>query len=98
MPTGRSLPSGESRLNTAGDNSRSSARRRAAVLRKSGLAKFDNLPGEAAVRARGIRVARVRRYRAAHQWCLAETHGLLDHVFEDVVIAKVAQLREHVAS
>ena len=53
----RAEPSGERRLMMAGESSRSSERRRAAVPRKSGLAKFDHLPCQPAVCARGIRVA-----------------------------------------
>src|SRR6188508_2045920 len=98
MPGGLLLPSGERRLRTAGESSRSSASRRAAVPRKSGLAKLDHLPREPTVSTRRIRVACVRRYRSADQRRLAESYCLLDHVLEDVVIAHVAQLLEHVAS
>ena len=46
--------SGDSRLTIAGGSSRSSDSRRAAAARKSGLAKFDHLPGELAIGARGL--------------------------------------------
>src|SRR4051794_24759753 len=97
-PVGVSPSSGEMRLRIAGDSSRSSARRRAAVPRKSGLGKFDYLPCQPAVRARCFSVARVRRHRPADERCLAEADRLPNHAVENVLIAQVAHLLEHVAA
>src|SRR5215213_1859263 len=98
IPGGLALPSGEMRLRMAGESSRSSASRRAAVPRKSGLAKLDHLPREPTVGTRRIRVAGVRRHRSADQRRFAQSYRLLDHVLEDVAIAHVPQFLEHVAS
>src|SRR5687768_4234781 len=97
-PAGRSLASGEISDRMAGERSRSSASRRAAVPRKSGLAKLDYLPRETAIGPRRFRVSGVRRDGSADERCLAESNGLLDHVFEDVMVTHVAQLLEHVAA
>ena len=53
-PVERWVVSGDSRLTIAGGSSRSSESRRAAAARKSGLAKFDHLPGELAIGAGGL--------------------------------------------
>ena len=89
--------SGDSRLTMAGDSSRSSDSRRAAVARKSGLAKVDHLPGELAVGPRGVGGPGVRRDRSADERRLAELHGIADDGVEDVMVADDTQLVEHVA-
>src|SRR5437899_8128887 len=81
----------------AGESSRSSDSRRAATARKSGLAKFDHLPGELAVRASGFRGTGVGRDRPAGQRRFAELHRVADDAREDVVVADHAQLVQHVA-
>src|ERR1035437_4286800 len=94
-PRLRIAPSGERRLMTAGPSSRSSDRRRAAVARKSVLAKFDPLPcqltiGPSRVGARGI-----RRNRPAGERRFTELHRVPDDRVEDVMVAQFAQLVEH---
>src|SRR5688572_11497327 len=97
-PTLRVGESFDSRLTMAGESSRSSDRRRAAVARKSGRAKFHHLPCEVAVCSRGVAASGVGRDRASDQRRLAELYGISDDAGEDVVIADDAQLVEHVAS
>src|SRR5687768_2865574 len=97
-PTLRVGESFDSRLTMAGESSRSSDRRRAAVARKSGRAKFDHLPREVAVGSRGVAASGVRRDRASDQRRLAELHGIPDDAGEDVVIADDPELVEHVSS
>src|SRR4051794_35429106 len=96
IPAGVSPSAGEMRLRMAGERSRSSASLRAAVPRKSGLAKFDHLPCQAAVCTGCLCIACVRSNGPADEWSLAESHGLADHVLEDVMVAQVAHLLEHV--
>src|SRR6478609_2809568 len=96
-PTLRPASSGLSRLMIAGESSLSSDRRRAAAARKSGLAKFDHLPGKVAVGAGGFRRPGVRGDRTACKRRLAELHRVADDAAEHVVVTDDAQLVEHVA-
>src|SRR3954467_8067664 len=98
IPAGVSPCSGEMRLRMAGDRSRSSASLRAAVPRKSGLAKFDHLPCQPTVCAGRLGVACVGSYGSANERCLAEANRLPNHVLEDVVVPQIAHLLEHVAT
>src|SRR3954451_2789206 len=98
IPAGVSPSWGDIRLRIAGDSSRSSASLRAAVPRKSGLAKFDHLTCQPAVCARCLGIARVRSHRPTDEWCLAEPDGLTNHVLEDVMVSEVTHLLKHVAS
>src|ERR1035437_7189128 len=91
-------PSAERRLTMDGESSRSSERRRAAFARKSGLAKFDDLLRELAECPGGLGAAGVSGDRATGERCLAELHGVPDDRVEDVVLAELAQLVEHLAA
>src|SRR3954470_17446602 len=82
----------------AGERSRSSASRLAAVPRKSGLAKLDHLPCQPTISAGRFGIARIRRHRATDERSLAQSDGLADHVVKDVVVAEIAHLLEHVAA
>src|SRR5438034_5090763 len=77
--------------------SRSSASRRAAVARKSGLAKVDHLLCQLAERAGRVRARRVRRYGATGERGFTELDGLLHDRAEDVVVAEIVELFEHLA-
>src|SRR3989304_6331573 len=77
--------------------SRSSASLRAAVARKSGLAKVDHLLCQLAEGPCRIRVPRVRRDRTAGERRLTEPDGLLHDRAEDVVVSQVVELLEHLA-
>src|SRR5688572_29055584 len=95
-PTLRVGESFDRRLTMAGESSRSSERRRAAVARKSGRAKVHHLSRELAVRSRCVTVSGVVRDRAPDQRCFAELHGVADDAAEDMVVADDAELVEHV--
>src|ERR1035437_7043325 len=90
-------PSAERRLTMDGESSRSSERRRAAYARKSGLAKFDDLLRELSECPGSLGAARVGGNRATGQRRFAELHGVPDDRVEDVMLAELSQLVEHLA-
>src|SRR5665811_2499401 len=89
--------SAERRLTMDGESSRSSERRRAAYARKSGLAKFDDLLRELSECPGGLGAARVGGDRSTGQGGLAQLHGVPDDRVEDVMLAELSQLVEHLA-
>src|ERR1035437_1110392 len=90
-------PSAERRLTMDGESSRSSERRRAAYARKSGLAKFDDLLRELSECPGRLGAARVGGDRSTGQGGLAQLHGVPDDRVEDVMLAELSQLVEHLA-
>src|ERR1035437_3759866 len=90
--------SAERRLTMDGASSRSSERRRAAYARKSGLAKFDDLLRELSECPGGLGAARVLGDRATGERRLAQLHGVPDDCVEDVMLAQLSQLVEHLAT
>src|ERR1019366_552352 len=94
-PRLRVEPSDESRLITAGLSSRSSDRRRAAVARKSVLAKFNDLPCQLPIGSSRIGACGIRRHRPAGERRFAQLHGIPDDRIKDVMVAELAQLVEH---
>src|SRR5512140_1413537 len=91
-------PSAERRLTMDGESSRSSERRRAAYARKSGLAKFDDLLRQLSECPGRLGAARICGDRATGERRLAQLHGVPDDRVEDVVLAELAQLVEHLAA
>src|SRR3990172_2567980 len=89
--------SGLSRSMRAGVCSvRSAASRCAACDRKSGLAKFDDLPRQTPIGLGCAGAAGIRGHRLARQRRFPEAYGLPHDGVEDVVVAQLSELREHV--
>src|SRR5450432_2825392 len=87
-PRLRVEPSGDSRLITAGPSSRSSDRRRAAVARKSVLAKFDHLPRQLTIGPGRVGARCVRRNWPSRERSLTQLDRIPNDRVEDVVLVE----------